>query len=33
MTPDWVTAIWNAPKTANTTPAYLSKSFVNVING
>jgi hypothetical protein len=33
MTPDWVTTIWNAPKTTSTTPAYLSKTTINVING
>jgi hypothetical protein len=33
MTPDAVDAIWNHPKSTGTTPAFLSKSMANVVNG
>jgi hypothetical protein len=33
MTPDTVKQIWNHPKEDGTTPGFLCKSMVNVING
>ena len=33
MTPEVVTQLWNTPKADQTTPAFLTKSIINSING
>jgi hypothetical protein len=33
MTPELVERIWNLPKEDGTTPAFLCKHTINVING
>ncbi|HEY3400347.1 MAG TPA: hypothetical protein VGK03_06915 [Geothrix sp.] len=33
ITPEWINAIWNHPKSAGVTPAFLVKSMMNPVNG